>query len=47
MGCINEEKISPTGKIFAHINIGKDELNNFIGINGFALCDDKDILLEI
>ena len=47
MGCINEEKISPTGKIFAHINIGRDELNNFVGINGFALCDDKDILLEI
>ena len=47
MGCINEEKISPTGKIFAHINIGIDELNNFVGINGFALCDDKDILLEI
>ena len=47
MGCINEEKISPTGKIFAHINIGIDELNNFVGINGFALCDDKDIILEI
>ena len=47
MGCINEEKISSTGKIFAHINIGRDELNNFVGINGFALCDDKDILLEI
>ena len=47
MGCINEEKISPTGKIFAHINIGRDELTNFVGINGFALCDDKDILLEI
>ena len=47
MGCINEEKISSTGKIFAHINIGRDELNDFVGINGFALCDDKDILLEI
>ena len=47
MGCINEEKISPTGKIFAHINIGRDELTNFVGINGFALCDDKDIILEI
>ena len=47
MGCINEEKISSTGIIFAHINIGRDELNNFVGINGFALCDDKDILLEI
>ena len=46
MGCINEEKISSTGQIFAHINIGRDELDHFIGINGFALCEDKDILLE-
>ena len=46
MGCIDEEKVSPTGKIFAHIHIGQDELDNFIHINGFALCNDKDILLE-
>ena len=46
MGCIDEEKVSPTGKIFAHIHIGRDELDNFIHINGFALCNDKDILLE-
>jgi GTP-binding protein HflX len=46
MGCINEEKISPTGKIYAHIDIGRDELDRFIGVNGFALCEDKDILLE-
>ncbi len=44
MGCIDEEKVSPTGKIFAHIHIGQDELDNFIHINGFALCNDKDIL---
>ena len=46
MGCIDEEKVSPTGKIFAHIHIGQDELDNFVHINGFALCNDKDILLE-
>ena len=46
MGCIDEEKVSPTGKIFAHIHIGQDELDKFININGFALCSDKDIILE-
>ena len=46
MGCINKETVSPSGRIFAHINIGQDELDNFININGFALCNDKDILLE-
>jgi len=46
MGCINEEKISSTGQIYAHIEIGRDELDRFIGVNGFALCEDKDILLE-
>lgn len=46
MGCVNEEKVSATGQIFAHIDIGHDELDRFIGINGFALCNDKDILLE-
>ena len=46
MGCITEEKISSTGRIFVHINIGQDELDNFININGFSLCNDKDILLE-
>ena len=46
MGCVNEEKVSATGQIYAHIDIGHDELDRFIGINGFALCNDKDILLE-
>jgi GTP-binding protein HflX len=46
MGCINEEKISSTGQIYAHIDIGRDELDRFIGVNGFALCEDKDILLK-
>jgi GTP-binding protein HflX len=45
MGCINEEKISSSGQIYAHIDIGRDELDRFIGVNGFALCEDKDILL--
>ena len=46
MGCVNEEKVSATGQIFAHIDIGRDELDRFIGINGFALCNEKDILLD-
>ena len=46
MGCINEEKISSSGQIYAHIDIGRDELDRFICVNGFALCEDKDILLE-
>ena len=46
MGCINEEKIASTGQIYAHIDIGRDELDRLIGVNGFALCEDKDILLE-
>jgi GTP-binding protein HflX len=46
MGCINEEKISSTGQIYAHIDIGRDELDRFIGVNGFALCEYKDILLD-
>ena len=47
MGCINEEKTSSTGQMYAHINIGKDELDNLIGINGFALCKHEDIILEL
>ena len=46
MGCVNEEKVSSTGQIYAHIDIGHEELDRFIGISGFALCNDKDILLE-
>jgi GTP-binding protein HflX len=46
MGCVNEEKVSSSGQIYAHIDIGHEELDRFIGISGFALCNDKDILLE-
>ena len=46
MGCVDEEKVSDTGKIYTYIHIGQDELKSFIGIEGFALCEDKDIILE-
>ena len=46
MGCVNEERVAATGQIYMHIDIGYDELDRFIGINGFALCNDKDILLK-
>ena len=46
MGCVNEEKVSSTGQIYAHIDIGHEELDRFIGISGFALCNEKDILSE-
>ncbi|MDA8955688.1 GTPase HflX [Gammaproteobacteria bacterium] len=47
MGCVDEEKVSDTGKIYTYIHIGQDELKSFIGIEGFALCEDKDIILEL
>ncbi len=46
MGCVDEEKVSDTGKIYTYIHIGQDELKSFIDIEGFALCADKDIILE-
>lgn len=46
MGCVQEEKISPTGKMLANIKIGNDELKQFIDVKGFELCNDKDILSE-
>ena len=46
MGCVKEEKTSPTGKMLANIKIGNDELKQFIDIKGFDLCNDKDILSE-
>ena len=46
MGCVDEEKVSDTGKIYTYIHIGQDELKSFIDIEGFALCEDKDIILE-
>tara|TARA_B100001250_G_scaffold389209_1_gene388120 strand:- start:639 stop:1949 length:1311 start_codon:yes stop_codon:yes gene_type:complete len=47
MGCVKEEKVSEDGKMFANIKIGNDELDQFVGMKGFELCIDKDILLKI
>ncbi|MDB4135651.1 GTPase HflX [Gammaproteobacteria bacterium] len=47
MGCVDEEKVSDTGKIYTYVHIGQDELKSFIDIEGFALCEDKDIILEL
>ena len=46
MGCVKEEKVSETGKMFANISIGNNELNQFIDMKGFELCHVEDILLE-
>ena len=46
MGCIKEEKISSCGNIYVYLQIGKDDLNNFLKINGFNLCQENDIILE-
>ena len=32
--------------MFANITIGNDELDKFINLKGFEVCDDKDILFE-
>ena len=45
MGCVEEERVSEDGTIFANIKIGNDELDQFIGMKGFQLCSDKDIIL--
>ena len=46
MGCIKEEKISSCGNIYVYLQIGKDDLNNFLKINGFNLCQENDIISE-
>ena len=46
MGCIQDEKISSCGNIYVYLQIGKDDLNNFLKINGFNLCQENDIILE-
>ena len=46
MGCVKEEKVSASGKMFANIRIGNNELNQFIAMKGFELCHVEDILLE-
>ena len=45
MGCVEEEKVSENGTMFANVKIGNDELDQFVGMKGFELCTDKDILL--
>ena len=46
MGCIKDEKISSCGNIYVYLQIGKDDLNNFLKINGFNLCQENDIISE-
>ena len=46
MGCIEEERVSSNGTMFANIKIGNDELDQFVKLKGFELCHDKDIILE-
>ena len=46
MGCVEEEKVSSCGKMFANIKIGQEELNQFINLKGFELCQDEDILFK-
>ena len=46
LGCVKEEMVSPNGTMFANITIGNDELDKFINLKGFEVCDDKDILFE-
>lgn len=45
MGCVQEERVSNCGKIFANIKISNKELDKFINLKGFELCHDEDILL--
>ena len=46
MGCVEVEKVSSCGKMFANIKIGQEELNQFINLKGFELCRDEDILFK-
>ena len=46
LGCVKEETVSPNGTMFANITIGNDELDKFINLKGFEVCDDEDILFE-
>ena len=45
MGCVQEERISNCGKIFANVKISNKELDKFMSLKGFELCHDEDILL--
>ena len=44
MGCVQEERVSDCGKIFANIKISNKELDKFISLKGFELCCHEDIL---
>tara|TARA_B100001113_G_scaffold124871_1_gene101895 strand:+ start:7605 stop:8927 length:1323 start_codon:yes stop_codon:yes gene_type:complete len=46
MGCVEEEKVSADGKMFANIRIGNDELKQLNKLKGFEICHDKDILFK-
>ena len=46
MGCVEEERVSSCGKMFANIKIGQEELTQFIHLKGFELCRDEDILFK-
>ena len=44
MGCVQEENNSVCGKYFLKVKIGNEELDNFVKLNGFDICYEKDIL---
>ena len=46
MGCMEEERVSSDGKMLANIKIGNDELEQFIKLEGFEICPDKDIIFN-
>jgi len=46
LGCIVEEQVTSSGKMYANIQIGNDELEEFKKHKGFNLCHKEDILLE-
>ena len=45
MGCVVEEKMGKTGLMYAHINIGNEELKRFIDIKGFKVIEEIDLEL--
>ena len=47
MGCVRDEKIDNSGKMFIKIKIGNDELDEFLDLKGFELCSDEDILTKV
>ena len=44
--CLKKKKFQENGTMHvANVKIGNDELDQFVGMKGFELCTDKDILL--